>query len=109
MCRECLIGADANDFFKCNEADVCVCFFSLFLNATSILVLLLRLSLVLSCMEKLMQRSNKMSLNQWRNYGRQWRQPPPGASPVGAPGNQVFFFYQYTDHQSNPNAENIVV
>jgi len=25
---------------------------------------------------------------QWRNYGRQWRQPPQGASPEGAPRDQ---------------------
>ena len=27
----------------------------------------------------------KIKWNQWRNYGRQWRQSPPGASPEGAP------------------------
>jgi len=29
-----------------------------------------------------------MAGGQWRNYGRQWRQPPPGASPEGAPRDQ---------------------
>ena len=27
-------------------------------------------------------------VGQWRNYGRQWRQPPQGASPEGAPRDQ---------------------
>ena len=32
--------------------------------------------------------------SQWRNYGRQWRQPPQGASPDRAPRDQCqkFFF-----------------
>ena len=34
-----------------------------------------------------------MSRTQWRNYGRQWRQLPPGASPEGAPGDQVVYFF----------------
>ena len=41
MCNE-IVDADVNDFFKCNEADVCVCFSSV-LNATSMLVMLLLL------------------------------------------------------------------
>ena len=31
--------------------------------------------------------------NQWRNYGRQWRQPPQGASPEGAPRDQCPKFF----------------
>ena len=47
---------------------------------------------------------------QWRNYGRQWRQPHPGASPEAAPRNQaLYFFGEYTllsesDHKLHPNA-----
>ena len=41
---------------------------------------------------------SKKPLLQWRNYGRQWRQSPPGAPGKGAPradSNVFFILFNY--------------
>jgi len=41
----------------------------------------------------LIRGTRRRLLDQWRNYGWQWRQPPHGASPEGAPRDQCQFFF----------------
>ena len=44
---------------------------------------------------------------QWRNYGRQWRQPPQGASPEGAPRDRCQKNY-LTPHRLTMQCNHVV-